>query len=696
MPARCALDTACYTFSVSSNAFRIGGWLVEPSLKRLSRDDQVIEIEPKAMAVLVFLAETAGEVVSNDQIIAAVWENRPMGDNPVYKVIARLRQVLGDDAQQPRYIATVTKMGYRLVAEVLPAGEVETAAADDARIAKRGHSRPVVWAIVAGFVIGLMLTASISLKRAISPTGDQQNLSTFPGSHSDAHFSPDSTQVAFVNTVGGNAHIWRLDMLSHATQQLTFGEIGDGRPRWSADGSTIYFSRSGAIWSVPESGGEEVQIIQNGFNADISADGRRLAFERRGEIWIADASGANQQRVNGVPDTDLTVVPRQPALSPDGKTIAFFHGISGPLGEIWSVPASGGQASRLTFDETFAGSPAFTPDGQTILFMSQRRGSQTLWQIPATGGTPAPVLTGPGEYAAPSVSPDGKLFVYTNTRTRYLLTRTNPVSGESVVLRESSGALVAPTLSPDYRQVAYFEIVAGGSAQIFTMPVAGGPVLQVTEEPGTVNIVPQWSADGNTIYFYRVVPSMSFRKVDANGGPSTEVVAGWDWDKENGARVDPTESVIAYSRLNREVPVATMLRNMETGQETAYGGILEWPRWSRDGAVLIGADFRDKQTPFRGDIAICTTPFADCLTLAEAAHIPVFSADESLVYFVRPTRAGQTLWNVPADGGGPATKIMDMEPVWPPGVFYDVVDDGSVIWVQYLKDDSELWLTEFQ
>ena len=81
--------------------------------------------------------------------------------------------------------------------------------------------------------------------------------------------------------------------------QITFGDIPTARPRWSAQGDHIVYSRAGrGIWSVPSIGGEARQIIENAWNADLSPDGERLVFERGGQIFIAgaDGSGATSYR----------------------------------------------------------------------------------------------------------------------------------------------------------------------------------------------------------------------------------------------------------------------------------------------------------------------------------------------------------------------------------------------------------------
>lgn len=98
--------------------FRLGGWLVQPSLNTLSRGDERVQIRPRLMDVLIFLAKHPGEVVSKDEIIAAVWARRFMAESVLTRSIAELRRSLGDSAVKPQFIETITKRGYRLVAPV--------------------------------------------------------------------------------------------------------------------------------------------------------------------------------------------------------------------------------------------------------------------------------------------------------------------------------------------------------------------------------------------------------------------------------------------------------------------------------------------------------------------------------------------------------------------------------------------------
>lgn len=109
-------------------AFQIGEWRVDPTLNQLSAAGRAVKIESRAMSVLVYLAERPGQVVSRDELLANVWAGLVVGDDSVTQVIIKLRKALGDDAENPTYIQTITKRGYRLVAPVAPAAQEGAAA----------------------------------------------------------------------------------------------------------------------------------------------------------------------------------------------------------------------------------------------------------------------------------------------------------------------------------------------------------------------------------------------------------------------------------------------------------------------------------------------------------------------------------------------------------------------------------------
>lgn len=98
--------------------FRLGEWIVVPDECVLEGETGKVALEPKLMSVLVALCERAEETVSAEQLLIECWRGTFYGDNPVHKSIAQLRRALGDSATEPRYIATIRKRGYRIVAAV--------------------------------------------------------------------------------------------------------------------------------------------------------------------------------------------------------------------------------------------------------------------------------------------------------------------------------------------------------------------------------------------------------------------------------------------------------------------------------------------------------------------------------------------------------------------------------------------------
>lgn len=101
--------------------FRLAGWLVDPVACRLERDGEAVRVEPKVMEVLAYLAGRPGQVVSREELEDSVWTGTVVGYEAVTNAVIKLRKALRDDARDPRIIETVSKRGYRLIAEITPA-----------------------------------------------------------------------------------------------------------------------------------------------------------------------------------------------------------------------------------------------------------------------------------------------------------------------------------------------------------------------------------------------------------------------------------------------------------------------------------------------------------------------------------------------------------------------------------------------
>jgi TolB-like protein/DNA-binding winged helix-turn-helix (wHTH) protein/Flp pilus assembly protein TadD len=152
--------------------FRLGDWLVQPSLNQLARGETLAHVRPKVMDVLVHLAAHGGEVVSKEELIDAVWAKEFLADTALSRAVFELRDVLGDEAQQPRYIETIPKRGYRLLTPVVPesASERSGAAAPSAeRPRRRWIALAALAALALAVAAGAWLRArSAATSRAVS------------------------------------------------------------------------------------------------------------------------------------------------------------------------------------------------------------------------------------------------------------------------------------------------------------------------------------------------------------------------------------------------------------------------------------------------------------------------------------------------------------------------------------------------
>jgi tricorn protease len=143
---------------------------------------------------------------------------------------------------------------------------------------------------------------------------------------------------------------------------------------------------------------------------------------------------------------------RLPALSPDGKRLAFVY-----RGDIWVAPAKGGRATPLTQHVETDSYPLFSPDGQWVAFSSRRNGNFDIFAVPTEGGTPRQLTWHSGIDVPQSWSPDGKQILFTGKRdgVNYGLYALEVGSLRTELLCEDYAALNFPSFSPNERLVAY-------------------------------------------------------------------------------------------------------------------------------------------------------------------------------------------------------------------------------------------------
>jgi DNA-binding winged helix-turn-helix (wHTH) protein len=103
-------------------AYRFGPFSVDRAAYRVTRDGRAVDLTPKLLDLLLHLLDHAGELVTKEDLLDALWPGANVTDNALTQAVSELRQALGDEAAAPQYIKTVARRGYRFIAPVTAAG----------------------------------------------------------------------------------------------------------------------------------------------------------------------------------------------------------------------------------------------------------------------------------------------------------------------------------------------------------------------------------------------------------------------------------------------------------------------------------------------------------------------------------------------------------------------------------------------
>ena len=279
-------------------SFTLGLLDIEPSGRIVRHADGRSQIlEPKAMKVLVALANAQGQILSRDDLIESCWRGRIVGDNAITRVISQLRKLQNGIAEQSFSIETVTKVGYRLVEEGSEAEPSEAVSLTK----KSGRKDAIIWLAIAA--LAALSVAWLAMPQAL--TSDPIRIAVLPIDHTDesaesADILTDELHRQFSRNSGFEV-IGRVSSNAVARRGLSAKEIGDmlnvgyivegklteSAERFSVDVSLVDAQRETSVWATSVSS-NRVDIASVG--AEIYGDITSALSRGKGEPPLNSAA----------------------------------------------------------------------------------------------------------------------------------------------------------------------------------------------------------------------------------------------------------------------------------------------------------------------------------------------------------------------------------------------------------------------
>ncbi|CAN5917554.1 hypothetical protein BH11GEM1_BH11GEM1_20950 [soil metagenome] len=493
------------------------------------------------------------------------------------------------------------------------------------------------------------------------------------------------------------------------------GEIA----RWSPDGKRILYLSRGAVWSAPAMGGSARQEVASRTGALVKAaswspDGREIAYVR-GDSLLARTVGSPDVRLLTT-GSDL----HSCAWSPEGSRIACVSGNSfymtagsisgaGPMfgnlapSRILLVAAAGGAPLALTDSASLHQSPAWSRDGGTLYFVSNRQGPRDVYALrvgarASARQEPKRITTGMAAHSI-DFSSDGARIVYAafasiaNIWTMPIPAHPPGSFASARQVTTGNQTIEGVRVSPDGRWLLYDSDLSGNS-DVYRVPVAGGEPERLTRNSAD-EFRGVLSPDGEELVYHSY--QTGFRNLflmPMRGGPIQQLTRSSG--QRSMANWSPDGQALALFDIDND-KVLVMRRSRGRWSTPRFAGGVGWrPEWSPDGrtiAFVSPTDGRIGVVPADSGVQHDVYVPRPGDPLAELA---VYSANGRDLYFKSHDEQGRaSFWAIPVAGGRPRLLTRFDDPSHASNRF-DFASDGRNLYFTMEDRQSDLWVAELR
>jgi Tol biopolymer transport system component/DNA-binding winged helix-turn-helix (wHTH) protein len=523
---------------------RFGDFEVDLRSGELRKAGVRLKFGGQPFQVLIILLEQPGEVVTREELQKRLWPDTFVDvEHNLNTAINKVREVLGDSAESPRFVETLPRRGYRFIGElevpVQPVAGTDSEPTITAKPARSSGSRPR-WLKVAAGALSIL---AVALATVVAYRGHREQrpqeqaaltavpFTALPGEAISPAFSPDGSRIAFawngdpVNGVKG-FDLYVKALGSETLLRLTQHPSESISPAWSPDGTQIAFQRlsggDSGIYVVPALGGPERKLRSTGMPSDNfswfswrsfaliswSPDAKSIAFadvapgEEYGRIYLLSTETLETKQV---PISPTCVGEGLPAFSHNGEYLAYWCFLS-ENGEavLQSLPILGSQPKTIPPSRRFPNGLMWSADDEKLIYslFTIANGTTTseLSQVTVANGS-TKQLAFAGGAMLPAVSARNGELAYSSLSTSLNIWRRDLLHPESpaVELMPSSRAQTDAQYSPDGKRIV-FASFRSGIQGIWISADDGSNLVQISN-PHDESGSPQWSPDGNKIAF---------------------------------------------------------------------------------------------------------------------------------------------------------------------------------------------------
>lgn len=525
--------------------------------------------------------------------------------------------------------------------------------------------------------------------------------------------SPDGKNIIFASENGGDRSIYLQRVGGKNAINLTpNSKESDTMPAFSADGKFIVFRSErnpSGIYVMEETGENARRISDIGFHPSWSPDGKKVVVSDKAAaihtvhtvpnsaLWVIDVSTGTKHQLDTGGDAIM------PNWSPSGERIAFWFVADGKLGEIATVPATGGEPVVIASDAASDWNPVWSPDGKYLYFASDRSGSMSFWRVaidektgqaqgePEGVGTPSKycrhitfsrdgktlgyvryesqsnlqaiafdpktlktvgevnwITRGDKEIGNPDLSPDGETFVVRQpTRTQEDLVIFDKNGGNWRSLMNDKFRERIPRWSPDGSQIAFFSD-RSGKYQIWTITPDGSDLRQITFTEKMGANAPVYSPDGKR---------MAYTELEANTQSSFILDLTKPWNQQTPRALPPMAGNKSFSVRD----------------------------WSPDGKKLLLIYFEPDGDEYGIGVFNLETDVYEKMT--ESGSIPFWLNDNR--HFIYTDRNAVFLCD---------TQTKKVTELYKPFAYElqhaNISPDNKMIFFRYLQVDADVWLID--